>query len=456
MLEDDCIAAEDIQPLTEHALSHITSNNTELKINGNIEDNVIEIDGNNLSDVKFMSLMEEVSLLLGKNDLFKRSLNLIRGWWIYETASYVNMQTSDIMTDQVLCVLLCSIFNQHHAILFQPLQVFSIFLSEYCELDWSNTAVTLQGVVPFRPAQKIELTGSSLGSELTESLVTSPSSETLEPWLRHPTVEDLLSSVVMQKYTETSKTTKSTIVANIASGTIGSKSPVGGLVSTLCTGTPSPSPLSLPYLSPLSPYQDLDMNPMQFTLQSIDSVADSTTIDSSRLGSAQTPSVMSLSVPEGSDGQDTPLRKASVVVIDETFRKCAINIVHPLTNLNMITSTVSPAKASMIQMIFETGGRNLSIALKVSQGENASIQTPFNRFFKGILMRFRDNWQPDIFRGAQSMFQYSGGKKICHSIKISGISGPFIFSSLISAILLFLFFPLLALPFLNVVSFYLF
>ena len=67
-------------------------------------------------------------------------------------------------------------------------------------------------------------------------------------------------------------------------------------------------------------------------------------------------------------------------------------------------------KAVIIAQIFETGARNLSQALKLSQGEHINVHAPFNRFFKSVLLRFRGSWRPDVFKGAQSMCQYAGGE----------------------------------------------
>ena len=63
--------------------------------------------------------------------MFKRSLLLVRAWWAYEASSYVGVSTKNLLSDNVLCVMLVSVFNQHAAAIHQPLQALAVFLAEY-------------------------------------------------------------------------------------------------------------------------------------------------------------------------------------------------------------------------------------------------------------------------------------------------------------------------------------
>ena len=403
VLEDDCIAIEDIQPLTEHTVSHVHVTSGNLPRQGriffDIEDTNVEIDSNNLSSVRFLSFLDEIAHLVGKNELFKRSLLLIRGWWLYETATYGGGSTKTLLTDQALCVLVCSIFNQHHAILHQPLQVLSIFLSEYCELDWNNCAVTIQGIVPFRSVLNksdtdilsISVTDLESSSETSAQLVSQVTVEITEPWLRYPVETDLLSVAFLQKYAEILKSTK--------------PSAAGKLMQ----------------ISPMSSCKDTDILTMNsMGMHSTDSMNDfsnsSTAAPSaniSRAGSSDSSAVYLGSLH--SDGPDSPMRRTASTLVNEEqplFERGSINIVNPLNQSNMTLSAMTSEKAAVITQIFEIGARNLNQALKLSQGEHINVQAPFNRFFKAVLLRFRDNWRPDVFKGAQSMCQYAGGTNI--------------------------------------------
>ena len=407
VVEDDCIAIEDVQPLTEHTVSHVhvTSGNIprQGKIFTDVEDTNVEIDTNSLSSVRFLSFLDEIAQLVGKNELFKRTLLLIRGWWLYETATYGGGSTKNLLTDQALCVLVCSIFNQHHTILFQPLQVLSIFLSEYCELDWNNCAVTVQGIVPFRPVgnkaetDSLPTTPNELGfsSESSAQVVSQVTVEITEPWLKYPVETDLLSVAFLQKYVETLKSTKVSTAW---------KSPVPGGVG-----------LGTTLASPMSSCKDTEIFTMNsMGMQSTDSMNDfinsSTSAVITRAGSSDSCTQYLGTLPL--EGTDSPLRRTgSTLVMEESlpiFDRCGINIVHPLNQSNMVTSMMTSEKAAVISQIFEIGARNLNQALKLSQGEHINVQAPFNRFFKAVLLRFRDSWRPDVFKGTQSMCQYAG------------------------------------------------
>jgi len=63
--------------------------------------------------------------------LFKRSLLLVRAWWAYEASSYVGTSVKNFLADSVICVMLMSVFNQHHTVIHQPLQALAVFLAEY-------------------------------------------------------------------------------------------------------------------------------------------------------------------------------------------------------------------------------------------------------------------------------------------------------------------------------------
>lgn len=168
----------------EHLLSHINpiNNPVNASINGlmhlNIDNFPVEIVADGRADLCFLALVEEISVLVGRDELFKRSLLLIRGWWTYEASSYINESTKNLLSDTVLCILICSVFNQYHAEIHQPLQALSIFLCEYSDIKWDEVAVTLQGAVPFHDIG---------GSED-------------QPCLRAPLASDLITTSILQKH----------------------------------------------------------------------------------------------------------------------------------------------------------------------------------------------------------------------------------------------------------------
>ena len=152
-LSEDEDQTSEALPLIEHSLSHVSavSGSGQNCVFFAIENVSVEIVANNLGDAHLLAFFDEFANMVGKDDLFRRSLTIVRAWWTYETSEYLNVSTKNYMPNAAICVLLISIFNQHHAIIFHPLQALSIFFAEYGDVDWNKYAVTIQGIVPFKP-----------------------------------------------------------------------------------------------------------------------------------------------------------------------------------------------------------------------------------------------------------------------------------------------------------------
>lgn len=422
IVDDDYMAGEDVQPLSDHSVGRVTAtnNSSTSKVFCDVEDTSMEIDCNSLTSVRFLSFLEEVAHLVGKKELFKRSLLLIRGWWTYETSNYLGAPTKNFLSDQALCVMICSIFNQYHATLHQPLQVLSVFLAEFCDVDWGNCAVTIQGIVPFRSVIQEPEYG-SVDAEIPETSVTAMESAS-EPWLRYPGDNDLLSAAVLLKYADVTKSPKS--LSPILS--CGSKSPVishGSSSSNIyALPTVSPSTTSVSQLSPLSCYRELDIAAINLSAPGTGSGSEGAT-DTSQCNPSPKSDLASagfstaLKASTDLDHPDSPVRRTSQIVV-ESFQRCAMNIVHPLNQSNMVPLTMPTDRVSKIVQIFEVGAKNLSQALKVAPSEELNVQSAFNRFFKAVQVRFGGGWRPDVFKGAQSMCQYAGGDSISISVCI--------------------------------------
>lgn len=110
----------------------------------------IEIMVNSRMDQCLLAFIEDVALLVGNDNLFKRSLLLIRAWWCYETASYVGCPIRHYLSDWAMCIMVCAVFNKHNSRISSPFQALCIFLAEYSGYDSTNSAITLQGIVPFQ------------------------------------------------------------------------------------------------------------------------------------------------------------------------------------------------------------------------------------------------------------------------------------------------------------------
>ncbi len=146
---------DDYSSPMRHEVTHMTHN--KLNMNFSIQLNVdnsceVELLANNRHDLCMLAFVEEFASLVGKEDLFKRSLLLIRAWWHYETAAYVGTPIKHYLKDSNICVMVCAIFNQFHMRISSPLQALCLFLAEYSAYDGATQAITLQGIVPFKSA----------------------------------------------------------------------------------------------------------------------------------------------------------------------------------------------------------------------------------------------------------------------------------------------------------------
>lgn len=129
----------------------VTKHNVGIKLICSVDSYIdVEIVFNNRNDLCMLTFVEEVSLLVGKNNLFKRALMLIRTWWFYETAAYMGTSIKHYLSDFSLCVMIIAIFNQFYKLIDTPVEALCLFLNTYADYDGHNYAITLQGIVPFQ------------------------------------------------------------------------------------------------------------------------------------------------------------------------------------------------------------------------------------------------------------------------------------------------------------------
>ena len=174
---------------TKHQLKHVeivkTPSGGGFRVTCVCDATDVEISLNSRSDVCMLAFFEEVAHLVGQNNLFKRSLLLIRAWWVYEAAAYVETSIKHYLSDFNITVMVCAIFNQFHARISSPLQALCLFLAEYSAYDGATHAITLQGIVPFKSA--LELGNGNSGSNQLVHII--------EPSRRH-----LISAALISKY----------------------------------------------------------------------------------------------------------------------------------------------------------------------------------------------------------------------------------------------------------------
>ncbi|GMH71840.1 hypothetical protein TrLO_g12879 [Triparma laevis f. longispina] len=133
----------------EHKISNVNfSNEGESRAIRCTTDGVnVDMTANSIEELYQVAFLEEVDLLLGKDHLFKRSIILIKAWWLYETRAFSGQTMLASVSEFALTTMLLAIVNKYHARLQHPLQVLSMFFSVYCKLDWAMEAITVQGIV---------------------------------------------------------------------------------------------------------------------------------------------------------------------------------------------------------------------------------------------------------------------------------------------------------------------
>lgn len=104
----------------------------------------VEVLANVRLELCIVAFMEEFDRILGKDHLLKRSVILLRTWWIYEA----NMSSSCGISDSAFCTMIMSILNRHHKKIVHPFQTLCLFLAEFSTLDFAASVVTIYGPVP--------------------------------------------------------------------------------------------------------------------------------------------------------------------------------------------------------------------------------------------------------------------------------------------------------------------
>jgi hypothetical protein len=100
----------------------------------------------NSNDVALLMFFEAFNNLVGKDNVFKRSVNLIRSWWIHESVLYVGATIRHYLPNNTLIVMIVSIFNKHWKHIATPLHALCLFLAEYSLLQPSIHVITVCGL----------------------------------------------------------------------------------------------------------------------------------------------------------------------------------------------------------------------------------------------------------------------------------------------------------------------
>ena len=100
-----------------------------------------------------MGFLEEVNAFIGKGEIFKRSIVLIKAWGFYE-GRLLGAHHALIST-YALETLVLYILNRFHKELSTPLEVLHKFLVFFADFDWDKFAVSVHGPVPLEDLHKV-------------------------------------------------------------------------------------------------------------------------------------------------------------------------------------------------------------------------------------------------------------------------------------------------------------
>lgn len=319
--------------------SNNRSPNGEFRVVCTVDSLGVELSANSREDLCLLALFEEVSQMVGSSQLFKRSLLLIRAWWAYEAGTYVGSSIRHYLSDQALAVMVVAIFNRYHKKIFQPLQAFCFFLAEYGDLDWANSVITLQGVVPF------------------------VADSNSQPAMGLPKRGDLLGTKLLDRYWE---------LLNLHHGNV----------------TPDHLPNDdedgkFSVHDEEAPNEDGEASPI--------TVEDEQSTTESEIVSPEFPNIC---LYKHGLAQ---MRKILLM----SFEKRGINILHPLNHSNMMNEKLNDRRAKKISQVFQMGAKNMQALLKLCGSTGClSVHTAFSNFFRNVYSRFGTGWRPDVLGNA--------------------------------------------------------
>ncbi|KAJ8533151.1 hypothetical protein K7X08_016040 [Anisodus acutangulus] len=110
-----------------------------------VQNIVVDISFNQIGGLCTLCFLEQVDRLIGKDNLFKRSIILIKSWCYYE--SRILGAHHGLISTYALETLVLFIFHFFHATLDGPLAVLYKFLDYFSKFDWENYCVSLTGLV---------------------------------------------------------------------------------------------------------------------------------------------------------------------------------------------------------------------------------------------------------------------------------------------------------------------
>ncbi|GJV59505.1 hypothetical protein Tco_1465605 [Tanacetum coccineum] len=149
---------------------------------------LIDISWNQLGGLCSLCFLEQVDSLIGKDNLFKQSIILIKSWCNYE--SCIHGASSGFFSTYALETLILYIFIMYYDSLIDPLMVLYRFLEYYSRFDWERHCISLYGRVELSQLHNVTfetpvmLGEKSLNNYIDMFVVPSKKSETYMPFFQ--------------------------------------------------------------------------------------------------------------------------------------------------------------------------------------------------------------------------------------------------------------------------------
>jgi hypothetical protein len=161
----------------------------------------VEITANNRHDLCLISFLDELDTIIGKQHLFKRSLQFIRCWWIFEASNYAgSTPVYQLLSNNAFFFMIVTVFNIYWKEIRSPFYALYYFLKLFSEYDGKQSAITVQGIVPFTAVATNNIPPISSNDSYLSSNVLPTSINTFPCLLKPSTPEHILSLDLISKY----------------------------------------------------------------------------------------------------------------------------------------------------------------------------------------------------------------------------------------------------------------
>ena len=145
----------DLGSIPSFTISNVSFVNGEYikMIKSSINKIAVDISVNQITALYTEALINNIDIFIGKDNLFKRSIILIKSWCYYESSKYTNGSGPVIGNgDSRLClnsliVMIIWVFNSIGKDIDHPIQTLGHFLKIFSSFDWNSYALTTTGPV---------------------------------------------------------------------------------------------------------------------------------------------------------------------------------------------------------------------------------------------------------------------------------------------------------------------